>query len=98
SRHLSAFPTRRSSDLLPVDAPIAGDIWRGGRRSGWRRLCRQAGTVAARSLLPRDLGRHHLPANINDSVTVAAFENRQNSIRVGIDRKSTRLNSSHEWI
>src|SRR5690606_41996922 len=89
---LLAFPTRRSSDLLagPVQANVVEVGWQEPRVGEPARQHREAaggGGLHDRDteeLLPRR-GHHHARREQVPSVVVA----------VQVDRKSTRLNSSH---
>src|SRR5207247_3742948 len=89
-RALHSFPTRRSSDLElsrrgpEVPTPPVPRR-RGRRRTGQRELWTQSGRVR----------RVHRPLDIGEVRIGPPHIDAQSR---GADRKSTRLNSSHEWI
>src|SRR5207247_7880772 len=78
------FPTRRSSDLPLVSRRGGGVRDRGGLGSG---------VEAARLSAGRAAGPLSGPGHRGPGQTVREVQGLQHA-----DRKSTRLNSSHEWI
>src|SRR5690606_41974681 len=80
---LHSFPTRRSSDLKLLQSVRA--VPARPRGAGQQELSVRGvhrARVAARDVLPRSLDRHR-------------EAHAQPGLAVGVDRKSTRLNSSH---
>src|SRR5207247_6898346 len=87
--HLLSFPTRRSSDLLVHAQQYRKSFnCRGSRVGCWaqrrrRHACRYNSASASRTAAPVA------------SISCCVCEVEMNPVS---DRKSTRLNSSHEWI
>src|SRR5207247_8375953 len=82
SRTLHSFPTRRSSDL-----ELPSLVGQAVRTRGWVMTTRSSGKIGF--VMLRD-GTGYLQVVLSKKdVPEAAWE---------ADRKSTRLNSSHEWI
>src|SRR5207247_10815354 len=90
--HRPSFPTRRSSDLEPAFERADHELAVVGAEEVPRVLVgflrRALGDVVRDRLLPR-----------RGDLQVAGQDlPRDRVISVALDRKSTRLNSSHEWI
>src|SRR5690606_39497439 len=94
--HLRSFPTRRSSDLLPIGRPLVrqvklrsdaiGQLARSRHKVGMNVRLRSANDAQALGLRGVEVGSH---------VTAWIDDDRLAALLATEDRKSTRLNSSH---
>src|SRR5207253_7241504 len=82
-RHLHSFPTRRSSDL---DTATAAPVARQGRELS--RKLKELKDSLYNSDVQRDAGQ-------DDIHYLNRFQDRLQGLGFALDRKSTRLNSSH---
>src|SRR5207247_4976601 len=91
-RSLLSFPTRRSSDLFPLEPVLAPDeLW---VEVELRELGLDRGHRLVELRLRGGIDEDGVLV-VRDGEPLVAQVVRQ---VVGVDRKSTRLNSSHEWI
>src|SRR5206468_12909516 len=89
-RALHSFPTRRSSDLVPVVYNAAApEIWAGGKD------LRAALGLAADDFVALAVARLRPEKDLDVLLHAAA---RLHDEKPRLDRKSTRLNSSHDQI
>src|SRR5207247_9107355 len=89
-RHLHSFPTRRSSEL-------SNPGFAGGSSIETDRPMRPTADRSNNHPSTRPRGHARLTGDGCGTVPCPATS-RSSSLCGGIDRKSTRLNSSHEWI
>src|SRR5207247_9579084 len=91
-RHLPPFPTRRSSDLTPLSF----------ERATRAAVLPKVSQPSSRSTVATDVtfrawgvGWRHMNVAV---ATEPLLERHEELAQIESDRKSTRLNSSHEWI
>src|SRR5207247_11388050 len=91
------FPTRRSSDL---DVPVLAAAARLADELAFDVFDAPANRLAVGHLRPADIGVDlELPLHpVDDDLEVQLAHPADDGLRGLGDRKSTRLNSSHEWI
>src|SRR5206468_9896309 len=91
---LPSLPTRRSSDLNTTESPFAVQ----GRRCGSVPLLHAAIPAANSHSSFRDMPRIPLPLRYLSGAPQSPLETERSGYLVHTDRKSTRLNSSHDQI
>src|SRR5690606_41389760 len=93
-RHRQPFPTRRSSDL----AGIVGAVNLSARQLEREDFAEEVLAILERTGLPAENLRLEIseadPANLDRWADMARYLQTA-GVRIGLDRKSTRLNSSH---
>src|SRR5207247_10881490 len=95
-RGLPPFPTRRSSDLRQLDRGLGG-LRSAGDQVEPRVVHGNTRGQGRRELLDR-LRRELGAVNVGELTRLVADRIGDLAHAVAEDRKSTRLNSSHEWI